>query len=174
MERRLVRRNLALAAGTLVLMLPGVTACGFNYATDRDYTPAAGVNDQSGTVDVLNAAIVSAADGSGTFVATLSNGDRTQAISLDSLGFGSDATTAAASFSPIEVPPARSVNLADGQGIKVSGAFTRGAFLEVTLGFSDQSKITMRVPVVAAEGQWDGLDNGTGTPSPTASASPSS
>ncbi len=173
MHRRHLRRRLALTAGALVLVVPGVTSCGFNYATDREYTPAAGVNDQSATVDVLNAAIVSEADGSGTFVATLSNGDRTTAIALDSLSFGSDSTVAVAAFEPIQVPPALSVDLSDGQGIKVEGPITQGDFVAVTLAFSDGDHVTMKVPVVTAAGQWEGLDNGTGTPSPAASASAS-
>ena len=76
MDRRLSRRNpdrLALSIGALVLAVPGVSACGFNYATDRENTIANGVSNKDGEVDVLNAVIVSSEDGSGTFIATLSN-----------------------------------------------------------------------------------------------------
>ena len=58
MDRRLSRRKLAIAIGALVLAVPGLSACGFNYATDREYTPGNGTNDQHGVVDVLNAVIV--------------------------------------------------------------------------------------------------------------------
>ena len=45
MDRRLSRRKLATAIGALVLAVPGLSACGFNYATDREYTPGNGTND---------------------------------------------------------------------------------------------------------------------------------
>ena len=68
-----LRRSLALATGALVLAVPALTSCGFDYATDRIYTQAAGVNDRDATVDVLGAVVVSAEEGSGIFVASFSN-----------------------------------------------------------------------------------------------------
>src|SRR6478609_7881275 len=73
MDRRLSRRKLATAIGALVLAVPALSACGFNYATEREYTPGNGTNYQHGVVDVLNAVIVAGEDGSGTFIASLSN-----------------------------------------------------------------------------------------------------
>ena len=67
-------RPLATAAAVLALAVP-LSSCGFDYATDRDYTPAGGANNRDGDVDVLSAVVVSAAEGSGTFVASLSNND---------------------------------------------------------------------------------------------------
>src|SRR5688572_28722004 len=113
MDRRLSRRKLALTVGAVVLAVPGVAACGFNYATDREYTPGNGVNHQSGKVDVLNAVIVSAEEGSGTFIATLSN-NTAEAIRLDSLSFDSQSTVQVAEFEPVEVAPRGVANLADG------------------------------------------------------------
>jgi hypothetical protein len=170
MDRRLSRRNLALSIAALVLALPGVAACGFNYATDRDYTPANGVNDRSGTVDVLNALIVSSTEGSGTFIASLSNNTRTETISFDSLSFGSNSTTKVAPFSPVEVKPRGLVNLADGLGIKVQGEFNTGDFVSVSVGFDNGETADIKVPVVTADDEYTGLDNGEGTPAP-ASAS---
>ena len=69
------RRNLALTIAALLFAVPSLASCGFNYATDREYSPAAGSNNQDGVVDVLNAVIVSQEDGSGTFITSLSNGD---------------------------------------------------------------------------------------------------
>jgi hypothetical protein len=163
MDRRLSRRKLALTVGALVLAVPGVAACGFNYATDRDYTPGNGVNDKSGKVDVLNAVIVSASEGSGTFIATFSN-NTAEAIDLDSLTFHS--TIQVAGFDPIEVKPRGVVNLADGQGIKVSGDFASGDFVTLSLGFGSGETADMTVPVVVADDEYDGYDNGTGVPSP--------
>ena len=36
MDRRLPRRKLAIAIAALVVAVPGLSACGFNYATDRE------------------------------------------------------------------------------------------------------------------------------------------
>jgi hypothetical protein len=156
-----------------VLAVTGVTACGFNYATDRANTISNGAHNQDGSVDVLNAVIVSAEDGSGTFIATLSNNDQEQPASLESLSFGSSATAQAASFSPIEVPKGGVVNLANGAGIKVSGDFKAGEFVRVTLGFDNGESADLNVPVVVDDDEYDGLDNGTGTPAPAPSASES-
>src|SRR6185436_4327422 len=76
MSIRLTRRSLAFVLATVALATPGLTGCGFDAATERPYTPAAGANDVSGVVDVLGAVVVSSAAGSGTFVATLSNNDQ--------------------------------------------------------------------------------------------------
>src|ERR1700752_1769155 len=83
------RKPAALLVGAFLLAVLGLSACGFNYATDREYTPAAGLNYKSGTVDVLNALIVSSEEGSGTFIASLSNESKLETISFESLSFGS-------------------------------------------------------------------------------------
>ena len=49
------RRKIALALTGAMLAVPALSSCGFNKATDRVYTPAAGVNDQDTKVDVLGA-----------------------------------------------------------------------------------------------------------------------
>ena len=169
MDRRLSRRNLALSIAALALALSGVAGCGFNYATDRSNTVSNGVSDQDGTVDVLNAAIVSGTEGSGTFIASLSNNSTTDTISLDSLESGSGSTVEVASFSPVEVKPRGLVNLADGQGVKVSGEFAAGEFVALSIGFDNGETADINVPVVRADDEYTGLDNGTGTPSPSAS-----
>ncbi len=177
MDRRLSRRKprfrLALTAGALLLAVPGVASCGFDYATDRENTVANGTSDKSGEVDVLNAVIVSSADGSGTFITSLSNNSATDTIHMDSLSFGSNSTTEVASFAPIEVKPQSVVNLADGQGIKVTGDFKAGDFLALTVGFDNGESADMKVHVVVADDEYDGYDNGTGSPSPSGSPSES-
>jgi hypothetical protein len=175
MHRRLSRRNpgrlLALSIGALVLAVPGVSACGFDYATDRSNTIANGPSNQDGTVDVLNAVIVSGEEGSGTFIATLANNSTQESASLESLSFGTNSTIQVASFEPIEVKPHGSVNLADGQGIKVSGEFAAGEFLNVSLGFDSGESAQVHVHVVAEDDEYADLDNGTGVPSPAAEPS---
>jgi hypothetical protein len=172
MDRRLSRRSprtrLALITGALVLAVPGVASCGFNYATDRENTISNGSSNKDGDVDVLNAVIVSSEEGSGTFVATLANNTSDETISMNSLSFGSNSTTQVAAFDPIEVKPRAVVNLADGQGIKVSGEFSSGDFVSVTVGFDNGETASMKVHVVVADDEYEGFDNGTGTPSAAA------
>ena len=174
MDHRLSRRHrIALSLGALILAVPGVASCGFNYATDRENTISNGTSDKSGTVDVLNAVIVSLEDGSGTFIATLSNNSADETIHMSSLSFGSNSTTQVAAFDPIEVKPHAVVNLADGQGIKVSGDFKAGDFVAVTVGFDNGESADMKVHVVVADDEYEGYDNGTGSPEPAPTASAS-
>jgi hypothetical protein len=173
MDRRRARTRLALAAGALVLTVPGVASCGFNYATDRSNTIANGTSNKDGVVDVLNAVIVSSTDGSGTFIATLSNNSSTETVSMESISFGSNSTTEVASFAPVEVKPMAVVNLADGQGIKVSGDFKLGDFVRLTVGFDNGESASLNVHVVLDDDEYSGYDNGTGTPSPAATPSSS-
>ena len=172
MDRRLPRRQrphrLALLFGALVLAAPALSACGFNYATDRQNTIINGVSNQDGTVDVLNAMIVSGEAGSGTFITTLSNNDPTETISLESLDFGSSTTVESAAFDPIPVVGHGAVNLSTGQGIKVAGEFEAGDFVSLSLVFDNGQAIPVDVPVNSEDGQYAGLDNGTGAPEPAA------
>lgn len=151
-----LRRTLA-TAGT-ALLIATLSACGFDAATDRPYTPAAGTNDQDAGVDVLNAVIVAAEDGSGTFIASLANNDDEQDTALDELS-GVDATQIeAGEFTPIEVPANGFVNLADEEGVPVTGDFSQGDFVEVALSFEHGETVTMHVPVVTNCGEFAGLD----------------
>lgn len=162
----LIRRNLAIALGTVALVAPGLTACGFDAATDRPYTPAAGANDVEARVDVLNAAIVSTSPGSGTFVASLSNNDTREQASFDSLTAGTGGELEVVEFEPIPVPPGGLVNLATEGGVEVSGDFEAGDNVAIVVGFSSGERATMQVPVVSNDGQWSGLD-GEPTETPT-------
>lgn len=159
-----VRRTLAATVGAATLAL-SLTSCGFSNATDRQYTPASGVNDHAGTVDVLNAVIVSAEPDSGTFLASFSNADRSTAVSFVALDFGEGAPMTAAEFGPVEIPPAQLVNLADGdQGVRVSGQFEAGQFVDVDVVLDNGETASMEIPVVPATNQWEGLDNATQAP----------
>ena len=179
MDRRLLRRNprirLALTAGALILAVPGVASCGFNYATDRENTISNGASNKDGDVDVLNAIIVSSEEGSGTFIATLANNLPDQTVSMTSLSFGENSTTQVAAFEPIEIRPQAAVNLANGEGIKVSGEFAAGDFVGVTVGFDNGETAALDAHVVLADDEYTDYDNGTGAPSPAATptASPS-
>ena len=83
MQLRMSARVLA-AAGALALAT-ALSSCGFDYATDRVYTPGAGPNDRDGQVDVLGAVVVSGQDGSGTLVASFANNDPDNSATVSSM-----------------------------------------------------------------------------------------
>ena len=165
----LIRRKLALVLGTVAICAPGLVACGFDAATDRPYTPAAGVYDQTTAIDVSGAVIVSSAPGSGTFVASFSNEEEGEAAELTSLDPASGATIESAEFEAVPVAAGGAVDLADEGGLPVTGDFAAGDFVELTLGFASGERITMNVPVVDNAGDFAGLDG----PAPEPSEEPS-
>lgn len=150
------RYRVAIAA-----LLPLLTACGFSAQTDQVYQAPVGVNDRSGDVDILNALVVSGQEGSGTFAGTLVNTvDRDD--TLDSVS-GSGITAARRT---VDVPADDVVPLADKGQITLSGSTIKaGSFVELTFGFASGQTTTMKVPVVAASGDYADV------PLPTSSAS---
>jgi hypothetical protein len=172
------RRSLRLVAGALVLAVPLLGSCGFDQATDKVYTPAAGINDRAGDVDVLSAVIVSAQPGSGTFLASLSNNLSDQDFTLTGVagaGDWSDLTVSPSELS-IDITARGFVNLADEDPITVDGDLTPGQVAELTLTFDSGDTVTMDVPVVYACNAYEGLDSSGSSASepasPTTSPSP--
>lgn len=151
-------RPLATAAAVLVLAVP-LSSCGFNYATDRDYTPGSGANNRDGVVDVLSAVVVSGTEGSGTFVASLSNGDDEEK-SLTAVSGDDGETITAEEFEPVTIPPGGIVNLAEpAAGIVLTGDFAAGDFAPLVVDFGDGERVTLNVPVVPDDtGYWEGMD----------------
>ena len=118
-------RLLATAAAVVALAAP-LSSCGFDYATDRVYTLTSGANNREGDVDVLSAVVVSAAEGSGTFVASLSNNDPDAEQTFTAVGRRGRAPSTAAEFEPITIAAGGLVNLAEpAAGIVLTGEFTR-------------------------------------------------
>ena len=154
-------RSLATAAAVIALAAP-LTSCGFDYATERDYTPAGGANNREGAVDLLSAVVVSSAEGSGTFVASLANnGTEEESLTGISGVSGSDgATISAAGFEPVTVPPDGLVNLAEpAADIVLTGDFAAGDFVPLSFDFGNGERISFNVPVVADDfGYWEGMD----------------
>lgn len=148
-----LRRSTAVAA---VLAVPLLSSCGFDRPTDRVYTPSVGVNERAGTIDVLHALVVSGADGSGTFVAALSNNDTESDDELVGIaGSGPDRAMTARFPQPVEIPAGRLVQLADEGGVRVRGEAVRaGAFVELTLTFAQGESVNVEVPVVARRGEY--------------------
>lgn len=155
-----VRRSTALAVTALLTAAPTLSACSFtgrDAATNRDDNQiVVGANNRDGRVDVLNAVVVSKADGSGTFVATLVNSSPDADDTLGSLaGQGLEV----GEFTPVSLPLRGLVNLAtDEQGIPVTGDFAAGQYVAVTIGFGSGESADLNVPVVPDAGDFTGLD----------------
>lgn len=148
-----LRRGLVAAAALLVV--PALASCGFDKPTDRVYTPSVGVNERSGTVDVLHALVVSGEDGSGTFIAGLANNDTDEADRLTNLA-GDDGAVAVTGGGPVKIPAGGFVQLADEGGVPLEGEALRpGAFVTLTLTFERGESVTVEVPVVDRRGDYE-------------------
>lgn len=151
-----LRRSIAAAA--VVLAAPVLASCGFDYQTDQVYTPSEGVNDRSGSVDVLNALIVSGENGSGTLVAGLVNNDTEDSDSLSEVtGAEQDLTiTVDNAGGPVEIPADGLVQLADEGDITVTADQVRpGMFVTLKFTFENAQTVTLDVPVVSADPPYD-------------------
>ncbi|HYH73056.1 MAG TPA: hypothetical protein VD764_07550 [Nocardioides sp.] len=151
-------RPLATAAAVLALAVP-LSSCGFDYATDREYSPAGGANNREGEVDVLSAVVVSAAEGSGTFVASLSN-NQDEEQTFTGVSGDEGAAVTAAEFEPIAIAAGGLVNLAEPPAdILLTGEFEAGDFVPLSVDFGNGERIMLNVPVVANDfGYWEGMD----------------
>ncbi|MEP7091989.1 MAG: hypothetical protein ABI776_17950 [Nocardioidaceae bacterium] len=155
-----VRRSLAAVA--FLLAVPALSSCGgnFNAQTDQVYNPAAGVDDRSGAVDVLNALIVSGSDGSGTVIATLvSNDDRPGSDTLRGVaGSGSDSSLKVTPGGDTQIPSGGLLNLAAKGKIFVAGArVVPGNFVTITFSFAKAKSVQVQVPVVRTSSVYSGV-----------------
>lgn len=130
----------------------------FDAQTNQIYTPAEGVNDRSGAVDVLNAVVVSAKDGTGRFVAGLANNDDSADDSLTGVqGSGESSGVTGTLPTPVPVPAGGFVQLADPgvEPVVLQGdPIIAGYFVELTVTFQNADSVTVKVPVVPATAQW--------------------
>ena len=137
----------------MVLLLPALGACGFNYQTDQVYQPGVGVNNRDGSVDVLGAVVVTSSENEGTFVASMVNKDLENDDSLVSItGDGLEVQLKA----PIELPSDTLVNLADSGAVSVVGDTVQaGKFARLTLTFESGQKTEVNAPVVPFSDEYD-------------------
>lgn len=146
---RPVRRSLAALA--VVLVVPALGAC--QYQTDQVYQPAVGVNNRSGVVDVLGAVVVSGADGSGIFAATLVNKDDAKAANLTKITGPQGLTIQV--VKQVEVEPEGLTNMADLGAVSVTGPdVVAGHFVRLTLTFDTGQSTKLNVPVVSKTGEF--------------------
>lgn len=146
-----VRRTISAAA--VVLAVPMLASCGFSEQTDQVYNAAAGVDDRSGTVDVLDAQVVSGQTGSGTVVASLVNEDQTHAdklVQITPADQGSQDLTFAGP-SGTKIPAGGEVDLGNtGQWTVRGQSVKAGSFVKITFVFQRAQAITVDVPVTSA------------------------
>ena len=147
-----LRRSVAVAA--FVLAVPVVSSCGvgFNEQTDQVYNPAAGVDDRSGSVNVLNALVVSGSNGSGTVIASLVNEDQSQPDKLVSVaGAGRDSSLQVTPGGSTEIPAGGVLNLAtDGQVFVRGSRVVPGSLVNLTFTFQRGKAVTLNTPVVSS------------------------
>ena len=171
-DRRPVRRSVALAIGAIAIAAPTLTSCGFHYATDRPYTPAAGFNDRSGSVAISGAVVVATRPGEGTLVASLSNQEPTQEIALQGVNPDANENVTVAQFPQIPIMARGVADLAEDR-IGVTGDYTAGDVLSLSFVFSDGTTKTMDVAVVTNCDEFKGYDTAFADAPATPSASPS-
>jgi hypothetical protein len=156
-----VRRSTTKASAvvTAAVLALGLSSCGrgFDSPTDQIYNPPIGVNEQSGTVDVLNAVIVTdgSTTGSGTLVATLVNNDQENDDSLTNIsGAGGDQVQ----VSPPTTTTIKAgdvLSLLDTGGAKVEGdAVKPGRLVTLTFSFANSETVEVDVPVYLNEGPF--------------------
>lgn len=156
-----LRRSLALLSGALLLSAP-LASCGFDPATNRINTITPGATNRDASVDVLGAVVVSAEEGSGTFIASFVNNDLSEPATIEALEPQGETSAQVVDFSPIEVEPNSLVNLAeDDQGVGVEGDFAAGDRLPMVVRLSSGDPVEIDVPVVPNCREWEGID-GTG------------
>lgn len=109
-------------------------------------------------VDVLGAIIVSAEDGSGTFVATFVNNSTEEDASVESVAGADDAQGLTFQDSSVDLAPSGMVNLATDGGFEVEGDFVAGDFVPLTVTFGDGESVDIDVPVVTNCGMYADLD----------------
>jgi hypothetical protein len=145
MSSRTLRRRVA--AAFLLALAPVITACGFSEQTDVSYQSAIGVQSRTGDVWVLNAVVVTAADGKGTFAGSLAN-QTDQDINLTGI-------TGATGKIDVDVPANGLVNLATDGKVRVSDdSITPGSFVSLTLQFSNGQTTALKVPVYPNTGDY--------------------
>jgi hypothetical protein len=148
-----LRRGIAVAA--VLLAAPAVASCGFDEPTDQVYNPTVGVNDRSGSIDVLHALVVSGSDGSGTFIAGLANNDNEQEDRLTNVAGDGEERLTVTGGGPVDIPAGGFVQLADEGGVPMEGErLAPGNFVDVTLSFERGESVTLRVPVLAQRGDY--------------------
>jgi hypothetical protein len=160
-------RTKVLAAAAALLAVPALSACGTNFdaQTDQVYTPGDGENSYAGSVDVLNAMIISDTAGSGRFIAGLVNNDNEEGDTLEMVeGVGDSAeVTFTIEGGDTEIPPGGSLQLADDEAAMVAAtgsaeALEAGRFVRVSVSFTNGDSAELNVPVMAPAETYEDVE----------------
>jgi hypothetical protein len=143
--RRLRTKRALAVAGLVAVAAPFLSACGFNYATDRPNVIADGGYHIYGDIHVLAARIVTPAAGTGTLVATVTVDAHAKPATLT--GVTGEGLTVG-KFEPVEIPTNGAVNLFSAGGIGVTGDFVAGDNIPVTFTFDNGESIDVGAVVV--------------------------
>ncbi|NGN93510.1 hypothetical protein G5C66_12250 [Nocardioides sp. KC13] len=166
MTTKVMQKRLAVTGALVALALPALTACSsFDYATDRPNEITHGGSTLDGAIRINAARIVTAQEGSGVLVGTFSldpainpavAGEALPSVTSIATGPEASKTVTPESFTPIELPTAGIINLADPAtgGIAVTGDFKPGDSIPMTFTFSDGDERTISVPVVTQCGPY--------------------
>ncbi|MFE6645162.1 hypothetical protein ACFVJS_01275 [Nocardioides sp. NPDC057772] len=166
MTTKVMQKRLAVTGALVALTLPALTACSsFDYATDRPNEIVHGGSTLDGAIRINAARIVTAQEGSGILVGTFSldpainpavAGEALPSVTSIATGSEASRTVTPESFTPIELPTAGIINLADpaNGGIAVTGDFKPGDSIPMTFTFSDGDERTISVPVVTQCGPY--------------------
>lgn len=143
------RRSRLAKAAAVALVFPVLGACsiGFGAPTDQVYIQARGVSDRDGTVDVLNAVVVSAAPGAGTVSATLVNNVVDEDDELTGVTVGGVDATISSQGGEIAANGLNNLG-ASGAVTASSPDIEAGKFVEVVFSFQHAESVTLSVPVV--------------------------
>lgn len=149
MNARRFARTAAVAATLTAGM--ALSSCGFDAQTNQVYNPGVGVNDRTGSIDVLGAVIVSGSDGSGTLVVSFANNSADRDDTLTGVsGEGVEAEVSGATT----IPGNDSLNLSE-DGIRLTGdEIAAGRFVPLTFSFERAEAVSIEVPVVANEDEY--------------------
>lgn len=172
----------ALAAASVLLALPSLSSCAhvsFGAQTDQVYTPADGENNREGSIDVLNAFILSATPGSGRLVAGLANpstGEDDELTGVQGVGEDQDVTFTIGS-GETSIPAGGYLQLADEDAaeVTVSGdpeKMKAGTFVRLSFTFKDGEEAELNVPVLEPGVTYADFDLGKAAPSPGATQTP--
>ncbi len=148
-------------------LTPALASCSFGTSnfdaqTNQFYTPGEGVNERSGGIDVLNALVVAEEPGRGRFIAGLvNNSDLTDDALTQVQGAGDFAEIQGTLEEEIGVVRDGFVQLAD-EGVSpivLEGEqIVPGMFIDVTITFKEAQEVTVKLPVVTAEDDFEGVE----------------
>ena len=145
-------------------MAPILASCSFGTSnfdaqTNQFYTPAEGINERSLGVDLLNALVVADETGRGRFIAGLVNNSDTTDDALEQVqGAGESSDVQGTLSAPIDVEADAFVQLADegAEPVVLEGeSIVPGRFIEVRVGFREAGEVTVKLPVVPAEDDFE-------------------